>query len=130
MQTAINYWRKRHPDQEVVAYLVWAGLEPLEFKNLFPKWEVRQDVRDLNLQDLRKDNDKINLQQELARLSRTTYPLEEILQRPLPEGVDPTQLEIYLSASDFLKLFEMSKEEFEELPAWKKTSLKKEKGLF
>ncbi|XP_066250261.1 supervillin-like [Euwallacea similis] len=131
MQTAVNYWRKAHEeDSEVVAYLVWAGLEPLEFRNLFPRWEVRPDVRELNLQDGKRDNSKLLLQRELALLSRTTYPLAEILQRPLPEGVDPTQLEIYLSDSDFQNLLHMSKDEFENLPAWKKTSLKKEKGLF
>lgn len=51
MQTAVNYWRKTHDDgEEIVAHLVWAGLEPLEFRNLFPMWEVREDVRELNLQ--------------------------------------------------------------------------------
>lgn len=52
MQTAVNYWKKTHNDEEgVVAHLVWAGLEPLEFTNLFPMWEVREDVKELNLQD-------------------------------------------------------------------------------
>lgn len=67
---------------------------------------------------------------ELSLLSRTTYKLEELLQRPLPNGVDPTHLERYLSAKDFEELLLMSKEEFEKLPSWKKTTLKKEKGLF
>ncbi|XP_050301678.1 uncharacterized protein LOC126739900 isoform X2 [Anthonomus grandis grandis] len=131
MQTAVNYWKKTHGEgEEVVAYLVWAGLEPLEFRSLFPAWEVREDVRKLNLQDGKKQDDKLILNRELALLSRTTYPLAEILHRPLPEGVDPTQLEIYLSDSDFEKLLEMTKEEFQKLPSWKKTALKKEKGLF
>ncbi|XP_076271770.1 uncharacterized protein LOC143203482 isoform X2 [Rhynchophorus ferrugineus] len=134
MQTALNYWKKKHAKREepeaVVAHLVWAGLEPLEFSNLFPAWEVREDVRDLNLKDGKTDKNKISLQAELALLSRTTYPLAEILQRPLPEGVDPTQLEIYLSDDDFKELMGRSKQEFEQLPAWKKTALKKEKGLF
>ncbi|XP_019766886.2 uncharacterized protein LOC109542202 isoform X2 [Dendroctonus ponderosae] len=131
MQTAINYWRKIHgDDSEVVAHAVWAGLEPLEFTQLFPTWKVRPDVKELSLQDGKKENDKLSIQRELALLSRTTYPLAEILQRPLPKGVDPTQLEVYLCDSDFQELLEMSKEEFEKLPSWKKTSLKKEKGLF
>lgn len=134
MQTAMNYWKKIHADQDdhepIEAYLVWAGLEPLEFRNLFATWEVRQDVRELNLRDGKKEDDKIPLRTELALLTRTTYPLAEILQRPLPEGVDPTQLEIYLSDDDFKELLLMTKDEFEQLPSWKKTALKKDKGLF
>ncbi|KAL1518089.1 hypothetical protein ABEB36_001766 [Hypothenemus hampei] len=134
MQTAINYWKKIHQEDDdvtkVVAYLIWAGLEPLEFQNLFPSWEVRDDAKQLNLQDGRNENLKVELQKELQVLSRTTYSLEEIMQRPLPDGVDPTQLEIYLSSTDFQELFQMTKSEWEELPVWKKTALKKEKGLF
>ena len=32
---------------------------------------------------------------------RKTYSLQELRTRPLPEGVDPTRLEAYLSAKDF-----------------------------
>lgn len=70
------------------------------------------------------------LKKELALLSRSIYPLAELLQRPLPEGVDPTNIERYLSPGDFQEILSMSKEEFEKLPSWKKTALKKEKGLF
>ena len=37
----------------------------------------------------------------LERLKRTTYTLGELQVRPLPEGVDPTRLESYLSDDDF-----------------------------
>lgn len=70
------------------------------------------------------------LEKELALLSRSTYPLAELLQRPLPEGVDPTNIEKYLSPEDFQEILSMSKDEFDKLPSWKKTTLKKEKGLF
>lgn len=50
METAVNYWRARHgEDTELKAELVWAGLEPEEFKNLFPFWETNEDVAELNL---------------------------------------------------------------------------------
>ncbi|KAJ8974222.1 hypothetical protein NQ317_012117 [Molorchus minor] len=46
MQTAVNYWNRTHEEGEpVVAYLVWAGLEPLQFKNLFPTWHDRGRCR-------------------------------------------------------------------------------------
>lgn len=131
MQTAVSYWKSTHDEEEpVVAYLVWAGLEPLQFKNLFPTWDDKEDVAELNKKEGKKSGDMLPLESELARLSRTTYPLSELLQRPLPEGVDPTHIEKYLSSEDFQELLSMTKEEFDKLPSWKKTSLKKEKGLF
>lgn len=50
MQTAINYWRKKNGGDEadVPAYLVSAGLEPLEFQNLFPTWDCMEDVAERN----------------------------------------------------------------------------------
>lgn len=41
------------------------------------------------------------VQDALAQLMKTQYPLEELLRRPLPEGVDPQRLEVYLSDQDF-----------------------------
>lgn len=41
------------------------------------------------------------MQDALAQLTKTQFPLEELLQSPLPEGVDPQHLEVYLSDQDF-----------------------------
>nr|CAH7767160.1 unnamed protein product [Callosobruchus chinensis] len=130
MQVAQKYWAKRYDDRKFVANAVWAGLEPVQFKNLFPCWEDQEDVTEMNMKDGRKMGDMIPLEDELAVLTRTTYPLAELLQRPLPEGVDPTQIENYLSLEDFQELLSISKDDFQKLPAWKKTALKKDKGLF
>ena len=46
-------------------------------------------------------NQIILVEDVLARLCKTAYPLTELLARPLPEGVDPLRLEIYLSDDDF-----------------------------
>lgn len=35
---------------EINGYVVWAGLEPLEFTNLFPDWVNRDDVAEINIQ--------------------------------------------------------------------------------
>lgn len=37
----------------------------------------------------------------LAKLCKTIYPLADLLARPLPEGVDPLKLEIYLTDEEF-----------------------------
>lgn len=41
------------------------------------------------------------VQDALAALNKTQFPLKDLLKRPLPEGVDPLHLENYLSQHDF-----------------------------
>lgn len=84
---------------------------------------------DLQLQE-GKENIAVPLEKELTLLTRSTYPLATLLERPLPDGVDPTKLEIYLSDDDFVELLSMTKYEFQQLPLWKQNATKKEKGLF
>ncbi|XP_038611701.1 villin-like protein isoform X2 [Tachyglossus aculeatus] len=48
----------------------------------------------------------------------------------LPEGVDPTRKEFYLSNSDFLMVFGKSKSEFYQMPLWKQQIEKKQLGFF
>lgn len=52
MTIAIQYWRKTRNTQttNLPIYLVWAGLEPLQFINLFPEWIYRDDVAELNIE--------------------------------------------------------------------------------
>lgn len=37
----------------------------------------------------------------LNKLSKTRYTLEELQERPLPEGVDPLRMEAYLHDREF-----------------------------
>lgn len=51
MQTALDYWRRKHgddADEDPKAYMVWAGLEPLRFTRYFPEWCEREDVAEIN----------------------------------------------------------------------------------
>jgi len=41
------------------------------------------------------------VEMELARVTQETYPAAQLLQRPLPDGVDPTRLELYLTPASF-----------------------------
>jgi supervillin len=66
----------------------------------------------------------------LSLLTRTEYPLAILLERPLPEGVDPTKLELYLADTDYMPAMGVTKKEFDQLPLWKQSKLKREKGLF
>ncbi|XP_052847477.1 supervillin isoform X12 [Drosophila gunungcola] len=134
LETAVDYWRAKHGESEepfhgVKGQVVWAGLEPLAFKALFPDWTDRSDVREINEEDGRTD-EPMSIGTMLAQMTQTEYPLEVLKARPLPEGVEPTRLEVYLNAEDFQVALGCSRAEFEQLPIWKQTKLKKERGLF
>ncbi|XP_053980331.1 supervillin-like [Hylaeus volcanicus] len=131
MMSAMQYWQNIRPETtKFPIYLVWAGLEPLQFINLFPTWRYQDDIAELNIKDGRNPGEVLTVENELARLTKSTYPPAQLLQRPLPEGVDPTHLELYLSPQHFQDLLGMNQEEFQELPVWKQVNLKKEIGLF
>ncbi len=48
----------------------------------------------------------------------------------LPNDVDPSRKEAYLSDSDFKDLFKMDREAFDALPQWKQVNMKKSLRLF
>ena len=47
-----------------------------------------------------------------------------------PEGVDPAKKEAYLDDKQFQEVFNLSKDDFNNLKKWKQTELRKAKGLF
>ncbi|XP_041812705.1 supervillin isoform X1 [Chelmon rostratus] len=126
MQTALQYCKEMNPRRPPQAYLVYEGSEPLTFTNVFPRWEKSPGPH------TQGDAGRVKLtlvQDTLAQLMKTQYPLEELLRSPLPEGVDPQHLEVYLSDQDFQTILEMKRDEYASLPSWKQTDLKKSKGL-
>jgi len=106
--------------------LVWAGHEPLEFTNLFPSWTHHIDIQTLNYTFV----GDCSVDRTFALLSRDNYSWEELKQRPLPDGVDPSRLEKYLSDDDFVAHLGLSREDFMAAPRWKQLEIRKEKGLF
>ncbi|KAG2460902.1 SVIL protein, partial [Polypterus senegalus] len=153
METVLHYCQEKNPKRPPKAYLIHAGAEPLTFTNIFPRWEVQatclsqvrtrpsasslvptvvplNDWLCLSQQAEAQSSKVILVQDALARLCKTQYSMEELLARPLPEGVDPLKLEVYLSDEDFQRVLEMKRDEFNALPAWKQLNLKKSKGLF
>ncbi|XP_043960240.1 supervillin a isoform X3 [Gambusia affinis] len=130
METVLQYCRGKNEKKPPKGYLIYAGLEPLTFTNMFPCWEHREDVSEITEREAEACNQIILVEDVLARLCKTTYPLAEVLARPLPDGVDPLHLEVYLTDEDFERALDMSREEYGALPGWKQVNLKKSKGLF
>ncbi|XP_030015605.1 supervillin-like isoform X2 [Sphaeramia orbicularis] len=130
METVLQYCKEKNEKKPQKSYLIHAGLEPLTFTNMFPCWEHREDVAEITEREAEVCNQIILVEDVLARLCQNTFPLAQLQARPLPEGVDPLRLEIYLSDQDFEKALELTREEYERLPGWKQVNLKKAKGLF
>ncbi|XP_056656896.1 supervillin isoform X9 [Monodelphis domestica] len=130
METVLRYCKGKNVKKPPKSYLIHAGLEPLTFTNMFPSWEHREDIAEITEMDAEVSNQIILVEDVLAKLCKTVYPLADLLARPLPEGVDPLKLEIYLTDEDFEVALEMTREEYSMLPSWKQVNLKKAKGLF
>lgn len=130
METVLQYSKEKNEKKTPKSYLIHAGLEPLTFTNMFPSWEHREDIAEITEKEAEVCNQIILVEDVLTRLCKTIYPLADIQARPLPEGVDPLRLEIYLSDEDFEKALEMTRSEYEALPGWKQVNVKKAKGLF
>ncbi|KAM8979918.1 supervillin isoform 6-T13 [Sarcophilus harrisii] len=130
METVLRYCKGKNVKKPPKSYLLHAGLEPLTFTNMFPSWEHREDIAEITEMDAEVSNQIILVEDVLAKLCKTVYPLADLLARPLPEGVDPLKLEIYLTDEDFEIALEMTREEYNMLPSWKQVNLKKAKGLF
>ncbi|KAM9720301.1 supervillin isoform 3-T3 [Menidia menidia] len=130
METVLQYCKEKNEKKPQKSYLIHAGLEPLTFTNMFPSWEHREDVAEITEREAEVCNQIILVEDVLARLCQNIFPLAQLQARPLPEGVDPLRLEIYLSDPDFEKALEMTREDYESLPGWKQVNLKKAKGLF
>uniref|UniRef100_A0A672NIG1 Supervillin-like n=1 Tax=Sinocyclocheilus grahami TaxID=75366 RepID=A0A672NIG1_SINGR len=130
METVLQYSKEKNEKKTPKSYLIHAGLEPLTFTNMFPSWEHREDIAEITEREAEVCNQIILVEDVLTRLCKTTYPLADLQARPLPEGVDPLRLEIYLSDEDFEKALEMTRSEYEALPGWKQVNVKKDKGLF
>jgi hypothetical protein len=133
METAIAYIDEaakadgRKPD-DVPVYVVQAGSEPPMFVSCFIGWDYKQadDPSDPYAKAMANLKGAKDILKDIGR----SYTLDELKVRPVPEFLDPSQLETYLSDADFKKLFNQARDDFAGLPKWKRDNKKKELGLF
>uniref|UniRef100_A0A6I8NEL5 Villin-1 n=1 Tax=Ornithorhynchus anatinus TaxID=9258 RepID=A0A6I8NEL5_ORNAN len=145
---------KTHPsgrDLGTPIVVVRQGHEPPTFTGWFLAWDPFKWTNSKSYEDQKAELGNIgNLSQITAEITDAKqeifnantsfncgplprFPLEQLANRPpeeLPEGVDPTKKEMYLSDGDFLSVFGMSPASFAALPQWRRQNLKKERGLF
>ncbi|XP_078345017.1 uncharacterized protein LOC144630533 isoform X1 [Oculina patagonica] len=130
METALNYAKEAGKRVSHRVYVVYAGMEPMTFKALFPYWNETPDVIRIQKADGKQPNVKHSASDLLQQFTKEFYTLAELQKIPPPQGVDPAKLEEFLSDSDFQEIFKMDKEAFSKLPGWKQVNLKKAVGLF
>jgi hypothetical protein len=115
------------------------GFEPSNFRCHFHAWDDDKWSSGLSYEELVKslegsgvDAGPVAVQAALDKYSgNQKFPYEQLLDNSkLPEEVDLTAKEKYLSDEEFEKYFEMSRAEFNALPKWKQNGKKKAVKLF
>ncbi|KAJ3056431.1 Coronin-2B [Rhizophlyctis rosea] len=111
----------------IVEQLVtYAYEEPYEFTKHFQAWTRKKFPKD----KLTSKPRVRPLAEVLKEYKRETYPLDVLLGDAVPEHVDRTKLEMYLSDEEFDALFKMRKDEYLGLQPWKRDKIKKDLGVF
>uniref|UniRef100_A0A1I8H3L0 HP domain-containing protein n=1 Tax=Macrostomum lignano TaxID=282301 RepID=A0A1I8H3L0_9PLAT len=147
MQAAVEYLRtdpsrSRDPEDTPI-YRVRQGHEPPVFIGFFPSWDYSmwstaktyeqmkrevQSARALDRLDLSEAaNGGPRAPRSFAEYKKFPY---QQLRDACPDGVRPDEKERHLSEEDFKRVFGMPYQQFNALPEWKKTNLKKSVGLF
>ncbi|XP_069087021.1 advillin [Pleurodeles waltl] len=156
MMTAQEYLRT-HPsgrDIDTPILILKQGFEPPTFTGWFLAWDPQKWSGGKSYEQLKMElGDAAAISRITADLNGTAisqspgartngssgitsyqcYPLHLLLRKQkheLPEDVDPSKKEHYLSEEDFITAFGITRGEFSALPVWKQLNLKKEKGLF
>ncbi|XP_030641839.1 villin-1 [Chanos chanos] len=146
---------KTHPgarDPKTPIVLVKQGFEPPTFTGWFHAWDTHMWSGGKSYQELKAElgdaTEVIRITVDTAKPNSTlisndkgimssaalpTFPADKlvnILAEDLPDGVDPTRKEEYLSNDDFALVLGMPRSKFYAMPLWKQQNLKKERGLF
>lgn len=125
--------------ENTIVMRIKQGNEPIEFTYHFESWDpelfkIKKDQADALRSSINATNCKISAA-ELEKSMRQkkvkqTYPYEVLSQLEVPDDVDPTCKEQWLSDDEFIKVFSMTKEKFGGQPKWRQDKAKKDKQLF
>ncbi|TRY99862.1 hypothetical protein DNTS_016959 [Danionella cerebrum] len=150
---------KSHPagrDLDTPVLVVKQGFEPPTFTGWFHAWDPQKWSEGKSYDQLKSElgdaTDIIKITVDLTQPSSNqtnssnstqggvvprpvsqTFPPEKLVnvqKEDLPDGVDPTRKEDYLSDDDFALTVGIPRIQFYAMPTWKQLNLKKEKGLF
>jgi len=104
---------------KVVGKYVYEGGEPLEFGVVFQGFNYSGNP------------EKTGTLAELLGTFKVVLTLAQCKdKKSLPDTIDKSKLEFYLSDEEFASAFGMTKKEFEAVPKWKQGDLRKKVGIF
>ena len=141
LETAIEYIKSDKSGRTVQTTILATlkqGFEPPSFTGHFiawdpEKWSKGKTYEQLKAEAMASGNAAAlggSVQEALTTLTTSTYTFAQLTTNPLPEGVDATKKEQYLSNEEFQKVFGIPKAEFNGMPGWKSSALKKKVNLY
>jgi len=117
--------------------VVKQGFEPFNFTCNFFAWDAEKWSNGKTYEQLKAELTaaggapaEVSVDAALKKISGSVYTFEQLTAATLPEGVDPTLKEQYLADAEFQKIFGITKAEFNGMPKWKSSGLKKKAGLY
>jgi hypothetical protein len=141
LETAIEYIKSDPSGRKVettVLATIKQGFEPPNFTSWFFAWDSEKWSSGKTYEQLKAEamaggnagNLVGSVTESLSKLTTSTYTFAQLTAKDLPEGVDATKKEQYLSEAEFQKVLGVSKAEFNAMPAWKSSGIKKKVGLY
>lgn len=118
------------------------------FKNFFPEWEEEVSQEWMEPDPYTKQMNKLKAERKAYEEERWGKKEEKSvasgafldpetnkfdladLQKGIPEGVEPSKKELYLSDEQFVSALGMTLDAFNNLKLWKQKDVKKKTGLF
>jgi len=133
-------------DIDTPIIVIKQGHEPINFTGFFGVWDITMWNKNKSYEEIKsalKDGKSESVKIIKASAmnnghsgdfgSVNKYPVDQLRVKDanqLPEDVEPTRKELYLSNADFQQVFGISYKEFQAIPKWKQLDLKKKVGLF
>src|SRR5690606_133140 len=77
----------------------------------------------------RQEEEKERMIAALGNPRSPILTIEQLRQRPLPEGAASSETEVHLSDEDFKAVFKMERRKFYELPKWKIAEMRRKAGF-
>ncbi|XP_065183499.1 gelsolin, cytoplasmic-like [Sycon ciliatum] len=133
LKTAVEYIKSDPAQRDLDStnlLQVKQGYEPITFTCHFFGWDPKKWESARSLESMM---DNLNVGVTLVSDELSKYEKKhsfDVLKSSCPEGVDIVNKEYYLEDSEFEKVFGMSLSEYDKLPQWKRSNLKKKCGLF
>jgi len=140
LQTAMEFVKTdptKRTEDDVVIVQVKQGFEPNNFKCHFIAWDdekwakMRAEAAAKATKDGIDPGKVVTVQEALQDYSDSKkYSYEDLVNNNLPDTVDKSVKENYLTDADFQKYLGMPREAFAALPKWKQASAKKTAKLY